>query len=154
MPDKILFKRYSNRRLYDTSTSSYVTLDGVAEIIRKGSLVEVVDADTGEDITAYTLTQILLEEARKKNVLMPAPLLHLAIRYGDGVLAEFFEKYLREVVANYVSYQNMAGEQFRKWLGMGLDFSEMARETVGKITPVTTYVDALLGSGGKGDRKE
>lgn len=154
MPDNILFKRYSNRRLYDTSASSYVTLDGVAETIRKGIVVKVTDADSGEDITAYTLTQILLEESRKKNVLMPAPLLHLAIRYGDGVLAEFFDKYLREIVANYISCQDMAGEQFRKWLGMGLSFSEMARETIGKINPVTTYVDALLGSGGKQDRKE
>jgi len=68
-----------------------VTLTEVAEIVKKVREVEVVDAKTKEDVTAFILTQIILEEARKKNALLPAPLLHLVIQYGEHVLSEFLK---------------------------------------------------------------
>ena len=76
-PDKIILKKYSNRRLYDTVKSAYVTLSEVSDMIKQGQWVEVTDAKTGEDVTAFTLTQIVMEEAKKKNALLPVPLLHL-----------------------------------------------------------------------------
>ena len=63
MPEKVILKKYANRRLYDTERSAYVTLNEVAELIKTGRQVEVIDAKTKEDVTAFILTQILLEEA-------------------------------------------------------------------------------------------
>ena len=144
MQETTLFKRYSNRRLYNTDTSSYVTLDSLADVIRKGARVEVVDVKTDENITSYVLTQVLLEEARKKNFLLPPPLIHLMIRFGDGVLSDFFDKYLHEIVKNYLSFQSVVGEQFKRWMTVGFDFSEQARKTTGDGNPLLTYLDQLL----------
>jgi polyhydroxyalkanoate synthesis repressor PhaR len=60
MPDPVVLKKYSNRRLYDTHQSRYVTLEDVAIMIRNGKPVQIVDASTGEDVTAFILTQIVL----------------------------------------------------------------------------------------------
>ena len=144
MAETTRFKRYSNRRLYNTKTSSYVTLDGVTDVIRKGEQVEVVDAKTNEDLTSYILAQLLLEEARKKNILLPAPFLHLVIRFGDGPLAGFFDKYLLEIVKNYLSLQSAFGEQFKKWMSVGFDFPEQAKKAAGDANPLLTYLESLL----------
>jgi len=122
MPDasnKIHLKKYSNRRLYDTEKSVYVTLNEVSEMVKQGRWVSVTDVDSGEDVTAFTLTQIVMEEAKKKNALLPVPLLHLVIRYGETELSEFFSKYLEKMIKSYLSYKNVADEQFNKWLEMG-----------------------------------
>lgn len=123
MAEKVLVKRYPNRRLYNTDTSSYITLGQIAEIIKDGREVQVVDAKTEEDVTAFILTQIIVEEAKNKNALLPAPLLHLVIRYGENILSEFFEKYLELTIKNYVAYRSAMDEQFKMWLGKGVDLS-------------------------------
>jgi polyhydroxyalkanoate synthesis repressor PhaR len=138
MTDTIVLKKYANRRLYDTTRSAYVTLDEVAEMVRKGRAVRAVDAQTKEDVTAFVLTQIVLEEARKKNALLPAPLLHMIIRYGDNVLVDFFDKYLEQIVRNYLEYKSSVDEQFRKWLDFGADMSELAQKSMAGITPFST----------------
>ncbi|HON99868.1 MAG TPA: polyhydroxyalkanoate synthesis regulator DNA-binding domain-containing protein [Syntrophales bacterium] len=119
--EKILYKKYGNRRLYDTDRSAYVTLEDVARRIREGNEVQVMDARTKEDVTAFTLTQILLEESRKKNFLLPVPLLHLLIRFGENILSDFFQLYLEQVLKTYISYRRMADEQFARWLTLGKD---------------------------------
>lgn len=138
MTDTIVLKKYANRRLYDTTRSAYVTLDEVAEMVRRGRTVRAVDAQTKEDVTAFVLTQIVLEEARKKNALLPAPLLHMIIRYGDNVLVDFFDKYLEQIVRNYLEYKSTVDEQFRKWLDFGADMSELAQKSMAGITPFST----------------
>jgi polyhydroxyalkanoate synthesis repressor PhaR len=60
--DKVTIKKYANRRLYDTESSAYITLDRLAEMVREGREFEVVDAKTGEDITRQVLTQIIVDE--------------------------------------------------------------------------------------------
>lgn len=134
MDTPIRFKRYANRRLYNTRDSAYMTLAQVAEQIKQGHWIEVVDAQSGEDVTAYTLTQILLEEAKAKNFLLPPPLLHLMIRYGDNLLAEFFDKYLEQAIRNYLAYKGAVDEQFRKWMEMGMGLME---------TPAKSFADLL-----------
>ena len=123
MPEKVQIKKYGNRRLYDTEKSAYVTLNQVAEMIKGGRQVEVIDAKTQEDVTAFTLTQILVEDARNKNILLPVPLLHLLIQYGDNLLEEFFQKYLELTLKNYLTYRSSVDEKFRKWLDMGAQLS-------------------------------
>lgn len=121
MTERVLLKKYANRRLYDTETSAYITLSQVADMIREGRQVQVVDAKTEEDMTAFILTQIIVEEARKNNSLLPVTLLHLIIQYGETVLNEFFDKYLELTIRNYLSYKASLDQQFRTWLDMGRD---------------------------------
>lgn len=89
----MVVKRYSNRRLYDSDLSRYVTIDEVAERIRAGADVAVVDAPTGDDITQVFLAQIILE-GRGAARLLPVPLLYRLIRMGDDALADFFGRYV------------------------------------------------------------
>jgi len=141
MAEKILIKKYANRRLYDTEKSTYITLDQVAEMIRKGRHVEVVDARTREDVTAFILTQIILEAARKKNALLPTPLLHLIIQYGGNILQDFFDNHLQQTLKNYLIYKKTADEQFSKWLDMGMDLSGMAQKGIRALTPFQSFLD-------------
>jgi polyhydroxyalkanoate synthesis repressor PhaR len=124
MAEKILLKKYANRRLYDTQKSRYVTLNEVAERIRNGQQVKIIDAKNKDDVTAFILTQIVLEEAKNKNVLLPEPLLYMIIRYGDNMLVDFFENYLQQAFKSYLAYKSSMDDQFKKWLDMGLGFSE------------------------------
>lgn len=127
---KALIKKYPNRRLYDTETSKYVTLKQVGDMIREGTIVEVVDVTTKEDVTSFILNQILLEEAKNKNILLPSPLLHLVIQYGDNILSEFFEKYLQKTIETYVTQKALFDDQFKRIMGFGFDFSEMAQKNM------------------------
>lgn len=139
--EKILLKKYANRRLYDTEKSCYVTLERVAQMIKEGRQVEVIDAKSEEDVTAFILTQIILEESRKKNVLLPVPLLHLIIQYGENVLEEFFEKYLQQTIQSYIKYKSAVDEQFRKWLELGMGISEMAQKTMTGLPPFQSFFE-------------
>ena len=153
MAQKVLFKKYANRRLYDTEKSAYVTLDQVSDVIKNGRQVEIIDAKTQEDVTAFILTQIIMEEAKNKNPLLPVTLLHLVIRYGQDVLSEFFEKYLELTIRNYLSYRAALDEQFRKWLDMGKDLSAFAQKTLPPLTPWDSFSD-LFSSPAKKPGKE
>lgn len=73
-------KRYDNRKLYDTESSEYVSLSDIAVLVRRGETVEVVDNATGEDLTAQTLTQIILEEGKEGREVIPSDLLHQLLR--------------------------------------------------------------------------
>ena len=64
-PEKHLIKKYANRKLYDTRTSRYITLDGIAELVRHGADIRVVDRDDGRDLTQLTLSQIVLSEEKR-----------------------------------------------------------------------------------------
>jgi polyhydroxyalkanoate synthesis repressor PhaR len=152
MPDKVKLKKYANRRLYDTEKSEYVTLNQVADLIRQGRQVEIIDAKTKEDVTAFILTQIILEEAKNKNFLLPIPVLHLIIQYGDNILGEFFEKYLQQMIQTYLAHKQAMDEHFNKWLEMGLDFSNMAQKSMAGLTPFKSFFDQFSPTAGK-DKK-
>jgi polyhydroxyalkanoate synthesis repressor PhaR len=141
MADTVVIKKYNNRRLYDTEKNAYVTLAALAEMIKEGTQIEVVDAQTKEDVTAFTLTQIILEEARKKSFLLPVPLLHLMIQFGETVLAEFFEKYLQQVVKNYLAYKSSVDAQFSKWLDLGAQLSQQTQQAVPPFNPFANVFD-------------
>ncbi|MFU8803652.1 MAG: polyhydroxyalkanoate synthesis regulator DNA-binding domain-containing protein [Bradymonadaceae bacterium] len=86
-------KKYSNRRLYDTDRSQYITLEELAETIRAGHDVRVIDAKTEADLTQTTLAQIVVESQGATRWL-PTPLLMQMIRMGDDALAEFMSHYM------------------------------------------------------------
>jgi polyhydroxyalkanoate synthesis repressor PhaR len=81
-------KRYDNRKLYDTESSEYVSLSDIAELVRRGETVEVVDNATGEDLTAQTLTQIILEEGKEGREVIPSDLLHQLLRRSGEMVDE------------------------------------------------------------------
>lgn len=146
MTDRIVLKKYANRRLYDTHKSAYVTLAEVADSIRQGRSVSAFDAKTKEDVTAFVLTQIVLEEAKNKNALLPVPLLHIIIRYGENVLQDFFHNYLEQTINAYLTYKRQADEQFQKWLDVGMDISGMAQESISRLNPFQTIFDQFRGT--------
>src|SRR5579884_1104923 len=78
-----LVKRYGNRKLYDTSESRYVTLDEIGRWVKAGEDVRILENDTGEDLTAVTFAQIILEEERRKSGLLPLRVLRELIQHGE-----------------------------------------------------------------------
>lgn len=83
-----LIKRYGNRKLYDTQASRYVTLDAVAELVRAGEDLRIIDNETGEDLTALTFAQIILEEQKRKTALLDLPILRWIIQQGGAAVHE------------------------------------------------------------------
>ncbi|HLK12965.1 MAG TPA: polyhydroxyalkanoate synthesis regulator DNA-binding domain-containing protein [Candidatus Binatia bacterium] len=81
-----LVKRYGNRKLYDTSESRYVTLDEIGRWVKAGEDVRILENDTGEDLTAVTFAQIILEEERRKSGLLPLRVLRDLIQHGENAL--------------------------------------------------------------------
>jgi polyhydroxyalkanoate synthesis repressor PhaR len=82
-----IIKRYPNRKLYNTEAKQYVTLEGIAELIRKGQEVHVLDHATGEDLTAVTLTQIVFEQEKKESGFVPRSVLKGLVEAGGNTLS-------------------------------------------------------------------
>lgn len=112
-PTKII-KRYTNRKLYDTVESRYVTLDGIAEMVKAGTEVRIVDNRSKEDLTTVTLAQIIFEE-EKKNSRMPLPMLREIIRTGGSRLHAFISgEVTPRVTAIRAEAENAVGRFFRR----------------------------------------
>ncbi len=90
----IIIKKYANRRLYDTSTSSYVTLDHLSDLVREGRDFEVRDARTGEDLTRQVLTQIIFEKETKGQGALPLNFLRQLIGFYGGGAQTFLPAFL------------------------------------------------------------
>lgn len=120
-PDTIKIKKYANRRLYNTATSKYVTLDDLAEMVKSGVEFVVVDAKSGDDITRTVLTQIIFEEESKGQNLLPIKFLRQLIGfYGDS---------LQSVVPNYLEHSMNAFAQNQE------SMRQRMQETVGGMFP-------------------
>lgn len=107
MQAPFVVKKYGNRRLYDTDESRYVTLEELADKVRSGRDVRVLDAKTSEDLTQPTLAQIILE-SRGGARLLPTPLLVQLIRMGDDALAEFMGRWVGLALEMYVQARSGA----------------------------------------------
>ena len=81
-----VIKRYPNRKLYDTEAKQYITLDGIASLIRNGDEVQIVDNATGDDLTAVTLSQVILEQEKKQGGFLPRSVLAGLIKTGGDRL--------------------------------------------------------------------
>jgi polyhydroxyalkanoate synthesis repressor PhaR len=109
-----VIKRYSNRKLYDTQESRYVTLEEIEEMIRGGREISVVDAASGEDLTSVTLTQIILENERTRRASLPSAFLHQLIKHGES-WQDFVQKSMRSSFEGIVSSQRDMERIFRDW---------------------------------------
>lgn len=132
-PGPIIIKKYANRRLYNTQTSSYVTLDHLCEMVKEGTEFEVHDARTGEDITRQVLAQIIFDEENKGQHLLPIQFLRQLIRfYGDSLQA-FVPSYLEMSMESFTKSQQEMREKFADALGGKLgykDFEQMTRQNI------------------------
>jgi polyhydroxyalkanoate synthesis repressor PhaR len=107
---KVTIKKYANRRLYDTDSSSYITLDRLAQMIREGRDFEVVDAKTGEDITHQVLTQIIVDEEARGETMLPVNFLRQLIGLYGGSLQGAVPQYLEAAMDAFQQNQKaMAG---------------------------------------------
>jgi len=108
----ILIKRYANRKLYNTASSRYITLKGIAELLDEGEEVRVIDNATGEDITSVALSQILVDSTRSKEEPSPSLLSQIMERGGD-VLYEVLKKGVDDASGNLDEIQ----DRFRRIIG-------------------------------------
>jgi polyhydroxyalkanoate synthesis repressor PhaR len=111
-------KRYSNRKLYDTQESRYVTLEELEELIRAGKEISVVDVSTGEDLTSVTLAQIILENERNHRATLPTGFLHQLIKHGEA-WQDFVQKSLKSSLEGILTSQREADRVFREWASRG-----------------------------------
>lgn len=91
---EVLIRKYSDRRLYDTGASRYVTLGDIARMVRDGIEVRVVDGRTGKDITHIIMTQIIVEDAKERKIALPLQLLTQIVRASDKATHDFLSWYL------------------------------------------------------------
>jgi polyhydroxyalkanoate synthesis repressor PhaR len=87
-----LIKRYESRKLYDTEESRYVSLEDIAQWVRSGQEVRVIDNASSEDVTQQTLTQIILDEGRRGTSFLPSELLHELVRVGERAVSSGVEQ--------------------------------------------------------------
>ncbi|HVM21746.1 MAG TPA: polyhydroxyalkanoate synthesis repressor PhaR [Sphingomicrobium sp.] len=151
--DKVTIKKYANRRLYDTESSAYITLDRLAQMVREGREFEVVDAKTGEDITRQVLTQIIVEEeARGGATMLPSSFLRQLIGLYGNSMQNFVPQYLEAAMEAFQRNQSAVRDAFggnvladiaKRNMAM---FDEAAQAFTGKKSaakPASDEVDAL-----------
>ena len=115
--DRVVIKKYANRRLYNTASSSYVTLEHLSEMVKKGVDFVVFDAKTNEEITRSVLTQIIFEEESRGQNLLPIQFLRQLIRfYGDSMQA-LVPSYLEMSLDSFTQQQERMRKQFSTTLG-------------------------------------
>ncbi len=154
----ITIKKYANRRLYNTATSSYVTLDNLATMVKEGADFVVYDAKSCDDITRQVLTHIIVEEENKGQNLLPIDFLrHLISFYGDS---------LQSVVPNYLDYSMKAfaknQEQMRDYMEDSLgglspfgQFEEIGKKNVAMFEEAMKMFTPFIpgGPGAEGNEK-
>jgi len=96
-----VIKRYTNRKLYDTEESRYVTLEEIAGMVKAGEEVQIVDNRTGNDLTEVTLAQILFEEQKKQTTRMPLSMLKEIIRTSGSSITDFIQRRLTQPVQSF-----------------------------------------------------
>ena len=112
--EAVVIKKYANRRLYNTETSTYVTLDDLAAMVRSDRDFVVYDAKTGDDLTHSVLTQIIVEQENRQGgqTLLPIPFLRQLIRFYDDSIARMVPSYLQFSLENLVKEQEKFRAQF------------------------------------------
>ena len=129
--DISIIKKYANRRLYHTAISQYITLEDVAEMVRKGEELKVVDARTGADLTRAILTQIIVEEEAKGENMLPIKFLREVIRMYNNNLRPMVPQYLDHMMDTLMSNQ----ENLSKYWSDHLDNTQKTLEKSIGILP-------------------
>ena len=138
--DAVLIKRYANRKLYNTATSRYITLKGIAELIEAGEAVRVIDNESGEDITSVTLSQILVDTERSSRRVPGTVLTDLIQRSGDALYSALkrgvgpASEGLDELQRNVRKLLSREGAGRREWIASASpDLDRMVQRAVAKV---------------------
>jgi polyhydroxyalkanoate synthesis repressor PhaR len=127
--DVVIIKKYANRRLYDTESSSYITLERLAEMVRQKREFQVVDAKTGEDITHNVLTQIIMDEESRGRTMLPITFLRQLIgMYGDS-MQSVLPQYLEASMEAFQRNQSQVSDALAGAFTAG-PFGEIARRNL------------------------
>lgn len=146
--DPILIKRHGNRRLYNTETKGYVNLEELAEIVREGHDVKVVDSKTNEDVTKAVLIQVILEEEKKDSSVLPTDFLFQVLRSREGSMQDFFRNHLSASFEAYMKTKEEFDNRFRSILEMAISTPQMME----KLIPGAEVMrEVISGSGKKQD---
>jgi len=133
----VIIKKYANRRLYNTETSSYITLDHLAAMVREGREFQVLDARTDEDITRSVLTQIIMEEESRGQTMLPVNFLRQLISmYGDS-MQSMVPQYLEASMDAFRRNQAQFHEAMKGALTGG-PFAEIARRNMEMFEAATS----------------
>jgi len=141
-------KRYQNRKLYDTSQSRYVTLNDIADMIKNGEDVKVIDNQTKEDLTSLTLTQIIFEQEKKKKSLLPLQALRQIIQSGPSQVVDYVASKADEVVHSISHARNEVEDYIENLIRKGdlslEEIRQLLREFIdGKIKPKLGSVSSI-----------
>ncbi|WP_292159252.1 polyhydroxyalkanoate synthesis repressor PhaR [Brevundimonas sp.] len=117
--DTVVIKKYANRRLYNTATSSYVTLDDLAAMVREGIDFVVYDAKTNDDLTRTILTQIIFEEESRGEALLPVQFLRRLIGFYGGQMQGVLPSYLEMSLDSFSKQQEQFRAQLNRAFGTG-----------------------------------
>ena len=109
---KVTIKKYANRRLYDTESSAYITLDRLAQMVREGREFQVVDAKSGEDITRQVLTQIIVDEEARGATMLPLNFLKQLIGLYGNSMQTFVPSYLEAAMEAFQRNQSSVRDAF------------------------------------------
>ena len=121
----VVVKKYANRRLYDTESSSYITLDTLAELVRQGRDFVVYDARSGEDITRGVLTQIIVEEEGKGRAMLPTNFLRQLIGFYGDSLQGLVPAYLEQAMATFARQQQQMRAALKQTYGGFFPFGSL-----------------------------
>lgn len=113
----VVIKKYANRRLYNTSTSAYVTLEDLARMVREGTDFVVYDAKTNDDLTRQILTQIIFEEESRGEALLPVQFLRQLIGFYGGQMQGVLPSFLEMSLDSFTKQQEQIRGQFSKAFG-------------------------------------
>ena len=122
---KVTIKKYANRRLYDTESSTYITLDRLAQMVREGREFEVVDAKSGEDITRQVLTQIIVDEEARGATMLPLNFLKQLIGLYGNSMQNFVPSYLEAAMDAFQRNQSAVKDAFS-----GNVFADLAKRNM------------------------
>ena len=128
----VIVKKYANRRLYNTATSSYVTLDDIATLIKEGGDFVVQDAKTGEDLTRSVMTQIIVEQEQKGQNLLPISFLRQLISFYGDSMQFLVPGYLEQTMVAFARNQEQMRKNLRATFGMFPfgQFEEMSKQNM------------------------
>lgn len=146
--EEVLIKKYSNRRLYNANEARYVTLEEVADIIRQGHDIKVVDTKTKEDLTKQILAQIIMEEEKKQKDILPTSLFYKIIRSNQDFIRDFFENYLNYTIDAYISYRTAMQEKISEMEDvrkLPFEMGDIFMKSMGFMGPFTPF--------GRGEKK-
>jgi len=150
----VVVKKYANRRLYNTESSAYITLENLADMVRAGRDFVVYDAKTGDDITRGVLTQIIVEEEGKGQNLLPTNFLRQLIGFYGGAMQGVVPGYLDQAMKAFTQQQEQVQAAMRKTVGSmsGLfpfgNVEELSRQNIAMMERAFSMFSPFKGEAG------